>query len=150
MVSRETIHQFLAERTLALAGVSRDGKGFGNIVRKELAAKGYKILLVHPEAESIDGQKCARSLAEVAREVGGLVLVTPPPATLELVKQAAEAGLRRIWVQRGAESDEAIRFCEEHQLAVVHHECLLMFAEPAGGVHRFHRWVRGLFGKLPR
>jgi uncharacterized protein len=150
MVSRETINQFLVERTLALVGVSRNGKGFGNIVRKELAAKGYRILLVHPEAESIDGQKCARSLAEVAKEVGGVVLVTPPPTTIELVRQAAEAGIRRIWMQRGAESEEAISFCEEQKLAAVHHECLLMFAEPAGGVHRFHRWVRGLFGKLPQ
>ena len=150
LVSRAVIDDFLAQRTLALVGVSRDGKGFGNAIRKELTAKGYRLLLVHPEADSIAGQPCARSLGAVAAEVGGLVLVTPPAATTELCRQAAGAGIRRIWMQQGAESDEAIRFCEEQGLAAVHHQCLLMFAEPAGFPHRTHRWLRGLLGRLPR
>ncbi len=150
MVSRETIDQFLAERTLALVGVSRNGKGFGNVIRKELIAKGYRVLLVHPEADSVSGQPCAHSLTEVAKEANGVVLVTPPAATTQLVRQAVEAGIRRIWMQQGAESDEAIRFCEENKVPVVHHQCLLMFAEPAGGIHRFHRGLKRLFGRLPK
>ena len=34
--------------------------------------------------------------------------------------------------------------------SVVHGECLLMFAEPAGLIHRAHRWVWGAIGKLPQ
>ncbi len=149
MVSRVVIDDFLAQRTLALAGISRNGKGFGHVIRKELVAKGYRLLLVHPQADSIAGQPCAKTLKEVAAEVGGVVLVTSPDATSKLVRDAAEAGIRRIWMQQGAESDEAIRFCEEQGLAAVHHECLLMFAEPAGVAHRLHRWFRHLFGRMP-
>jgi uncharacterized protein len=150
MVSRRTIDDFLAQKTLALAGVSRSGKGFGNAVRKELAAKGYTVRLVHPDVDAIEGQPCARSLRDVAAEVGGVVLVTPPEVTAALVREAAEAGIRRVWMQQGAESEEAVRFCEQHGVDVVHHQCILMFGEPAAWPHRFHRRVRAIFGRLPK
>jgi predicted CoA-binding protein len=151
VVTRATIEDFLAQRSLALVGVSRDGRrGFGNAVRKDLGAKGYEIHLVHPEADVIAGQSCARSLREVAGRVGGVLLVTPPAATERVVREAADAGIRRVWMQQGAESAEAIRFCEEHGIAVVHGECVMMFAEPTGAFHGTHRWFRRVFRGLPR
>jgi hypothetical protein len=33
---------------------------------------------------------------------------------------------------------------------VVTGECILMFAEPVGYGHRLHRFVKGLFGGLPK
>ncbi|NOY06371.1 MAG: CoA-binding protein, partial [Chlorobi bacterium] len=62
---------------------------------------------------------------------------------------AAENGIRRIWMQQGAESEEAIRFCEEHGINVVHGECIMMFMEDPAFMHRAHRWVWKLLGKLP-
>jgi uncharacterized protein len=150
VVTRAIIDDFLAHKSLGLVGVSRTGKGFGNAIRKELAARGYTIHLVHPEADAIDGQSCARSLRDVADKVGGVVLVTPPASTEKLVRQAAEAGVRRVWLQQGAESSDAIGFCEREGIDVVHHECILMFAEPAGFPHGLHRWLRKIFGRMPR
>jgi prephenate dehydrogenase len=89
-VPRALIDDFLAQKSLALVGVSRDGrKGFGNALRKELAAQGYVLHVVHPEADGIADQPCARALAEVAADVGGVVLVTPPAETEKLVREAA-------------------------------------------------------------
>lgn len=148
MISKATIDGFLDQKALALAGLSRSGKKFGNAVLKNLSGKGYEVLPVHPEAAVIGGVRCFRSLAELPTKVGGLVLVVPPAQTEMLVKEAHEAGIDRVWMQQGAESGEAIRYCEDHGMDVVHGECIMMFAEPTG-VHRFHRWLRGLFGKLP-
>ncbi|HEY3357442.1 MAG TPA: CoA-binding protein [Polyangia bacterium] len=150
MITRAVIDDFLAQRSLALVGVSASGKKFGNAIRKELAQKGYTLHLVHPRADQIEGQPCARTLAEVADKVGGVVLVTPPAETERLVREAAAAGLRRVWMQQGAESPEAIRLCEELGLSAVHGHCILMFAEPAMWFHRAHRWMKGTFGHLPR
>ena len=149
MVNRATIDDFLSQKTLALVGVSRDGKGFGNAVRKELAAKGYTLLLVHPQADAIEGTRCVRAIKDVADRVGGVILVTPPAATAQLVREVADAGIRRVWMQQGAESDEAVRYCEQHGVKVVHHQCILMFSEPAAFPHRFHRGLVRLFGRLP-
>ena len=73
-----------------------------------------------------------------------------PAQTQQVVRDAAAAGIRRVWLQQGAESAAAIRFCEENGISTVHGECILMFAEPAAFYHRAHRWVWKLLGKLPR
>ncbi len=149
-VSRDLIDEFLEQKNLALVGVRRDGeRGFGNAVRKELAEKGYKLYIVHPEADHIGDQPCAHSLAEVADKVGGAIFVTPPEQTLKLVDEAAAAGIRRIWMQQGSESVAAVERCSELGIAVVHGECILMFSEPTAWLHRAHRWMRGAFGHLP-
>ncbi|MFH0899403.1 MAG: CoA-binding protein [Pseudomonadota bacterium] len=148
-VARATIEELLAQKSVALVGVSRKGGGFGNVIRTELAKRGYVVRVVHPEGATAGNQSCARSVAEIAAEVGGAVLVTPPRSTEKLVREAAEAGLRRLWIQQGAESEEAIRFCEENGIAVVHHECILMYLEPVGFPHQIHRWLRGVFGRMP-
>lgn len=148
MTTQASVEGFLAEKTLAIAGVSRSGKGFGNSVLKDLTGKGYEVLPIHPEVDEVGGFRCFHSLADLPKEVGGLVLVVPPDQTENLVRQAKEAGITRVWMQQGAESTEAIRFCRENGIDAVHGECIMMFAQPTG-VHRFHRWLNGVFGKLP-
>lgn len=148
MVARTVIDDFLTQRTLALAGVSRTGKRFGHAVYEDLTRKGYRVLLIHPEVDEIGGVPCYRSIADLPARVDGLVLVVPPQQSEILVKEAHEAGIRRVWMQQGAESEDAIRYCEDHGMDVVHGQCIMMFADPKG-VHKLHHWVRDLFGKLP-
>lgn len=149
-VTRRVVEEFVAQKTLALAGASRSGKKFGNSILKELREKGYTVLPVHPEAEQIDGVPCVPSLAALPEAVGGLVLVVKPAESAKLVREAHAAGITRVWMQQGAESAEAIAYCREHGIDVVHGECLLMFAEPVHSVHSFHRWIWKVFGKLPK
>ncbi len=148
MVSKTAIDDFLGQESLALAGVSRSGRKFGNKVLQDLSGKGYEVLPIHPEAGEIGGVRCYPSLADLPTKVGGLVLVVPPTQTEALVKQAHEAAIDRVWMQQGAESDAAIHYCEDHGIKVVYGECIMMFAQPKG-IHKVHRWLRGAFGKLP-
>lgn len=150
MTSREIISEFLAQRTLALVGMSRKGGKFGNAVYKELKAKGYTIFPVHPEADTIDGERCWPNLRSLPDAAGGIVIVVPPAETEKVVEEAHLAGIQRVWMQQGSESPKAVRYCEENGMKVVQGECILMFAEPAAFFHRAHRWVRRVFGKLPR
>jgi uncharacterized protein len=150
MTSRAAVTEFLSQPELAIVGVSRSGKKFGNMALRELRTKGYRVFPVHPSAEEVDGARCYRSLTDIPRSVGGLLIVVPPAETEAVVREAAAAGIGRVWMQQGAESAEAIRFCEEHGMRVVAGECVLMFAEPAAWFHRAHRWVWGALGKLPK
>ena len=149
MTTRAAVEDFLSQRTLAVVGASRDGKKFGNKVYKDLIAKGYQTYPVNPNAETVEGQPCYPSLSALPEPVDGLVCVVPPRVTERVVREAAEAGVSRVWMQQGSESEEAIRFCEENNISVIHGECILMFAEPTEFGHRAHRWVWGLLGKLP-
>jgi len=149
MTTRNEVDAFLSLKTLALAGASRSGRKFGNTILKHLVDKGYELHPIHPQASTLEGIPACPSLAALPTPVEGLVLVVPPAATERLVREALDQGIRSIWMQQGSESPEAIRFCAEHGMAVIHGECILMFAEPAGAIHRFHRWVNGKLGKLP-
>ena len=148
MTTKAAINDFLEQKTLAVVGVSRSGKKFGNIASKELRNKGYKVITVHPEAESIDGVQCYPSLKDLPEPVGGVLVVVPPKETEKVVREAHEAGITRVWMQQGAASDEAVRFCTDNNMTIVHGRCILMFAQPAG-FHKFHHWLWKILGKLP-
>lgn len=148
-MTKAAVNDFLSQRTLAVVGVSRSGKKFGNAATRELRNKGYRMLPVHPEAETIDGERCYPSLRQLPEQVAGVLIVVPPEQTEQVVREAADAGIRHVWMQQGAESKTAIDFCRERGMSVVHGECILMFAAPTGA-HRLHHWVWRLFGKLPK
>ena len=150
MTTKAMVNDFLDQRTLAVVGVSRDGKKFGNTAYKELKAKGYRVIPVNPHAEAIEGDLCYPSLSDLPDPVDGVLIVVPPSETEKVVREAAEAGITRVWMQQGAESVAAVRFCEEQGISAVHGECILMFAETGAFHHRLHRWVWGLLGKLPQ
>jgi len=149
MTTRRAVEQFLAQKRLALAGASRSGKKFGNTVHKELMRQGYDVVLVHPEASEIDGHKCWASVADLPPDMDGLVLVVPPDQSDDLVKQAAAAGIRNVWMQQRSETEAAVEFCAANGINEVHGECILMHAQPTG-FHKFHRLLWGLLGKLPK
>ena len=149
MTSRALVEDFVAQRRLAVVGASRSGKKFGNAVVRELTAKGYAVTPVHPTAETIDGLPCASSLLGLHDAVDGVVVVVPPAHAVDVVHEAADAGIRRVWLQQGAGSPEALALAAEKGLSAVDGECILMFAEPVTSFHRFHRWVWNLLGKAP-
>jgi predicted CoA-binding protein len=149
LVSAELVRDFVSQRRLALAGVSRSGRKFGNLLLRELKTRGYEVVPVHPGAAELQGLPCARSLAELKGRVDGVVVVTPPSEAVRLVREAADAGIGRVWLQQGAESDEAVRIAGERGVALVRGHCLLMFLPEAGGIHGFHRLLWRLLGKLP-
>ena len=150
MISKAAVEDFIAQRTLAVVGASRKGRKFGNLAYRGLKMKGFRLLPVNPNAETIEGDRCYPSLSALPERVEGVLIVVPPAETERVVRDAAAAGIRRVWMQQGAASPEAIRFCQENGISVVHGECILMFAEPAAFYHRAHRWVWGMLCKLPK
>jgi len=150
MATKAEVMDFTAQRVLAVVGVSRTPTKFGTTAFRELKAKGYRLFPVNRNVESVEGERCYPSLKELPEPVGGVLVVVPPAEAEKVVRDAAEAGIRRVWLQNGAESEAAIRYCEQQGISVISGECILMFAEPAGFGHRLHRWFRGVTGKLPR
>lgn len=150
MTTRTAIDRFVQGRTLALVGVSAGGKGFGNSAYRELKARGYRVLPVHPTAGTIQGDPCWRAVSALPEPVERALIVVSPTDAERAVREAAAAGVRQVWLQQGAESPAALAAGAELGLDVVHGECILMFAEPNRSVHRFHRWLWNVLGKLPK
>ena len=148
MSKQQLIKDFVDQKKLAVVGVSRAGNKFGNMAYNELKQKGYQVFAIHPEAETVEGDKAYPSFKALPEAVDGVVLVVPPQQTEKVVQDAAAAGIKRIWMQQGAESDKAIQFCQENGIDVVSHECVMMYARPVKFPHSLHRWIWGLMGKL--
>ena len=53
------------------------------------------------------------------------MIVTPPAQTEQLVRQAAQAGIRQVWLQQGSESPAVLQFCQQNGLETISGECLL-------------------------
>jgi predicted CoA-binding protein len=150
MISKAMIDDFVSQRSLASVGVSRKGNKFGNNAFKELKTKGYKLSLVHPSGEIIEGQQTYPSLKALPEKVGGVLVVVPPAQAEKVVREAHEEGIDRNWLQQGAESKAAIQYCEQNEMSVIYYKCILMFAQPLAFFHKPHRWVMGVLGQLPK
>lgn len=150
MTLRRVINDFLSHRTLAVVGVSRSGKKFGNVVYKTLKVKGYHVIPVNSHADTVEGDRCYPSLSVLPEKVDGVVLVVPPRETERIVQEIAAKRIPHVWMQQGSESEEAIRYCQEHGINVVYGECVLMFAEPVKSFHWLHLWARKLVGRFPQ
>ena len=150
MTSKKTVEEFFSQPALAVIGVSRSGKKFGNYAYKNLKQKGYKIFQIHPKSKSIDGDECYPDFKSVPEKVNGAVVVIKPIHALKVIQEAHKSGIKYIWMQQGSESKEAIEYCEKNGINVVHNECVMMFASPVKSMHRFHRWIWAIAGKMPK
>jgi uncharacterized protein len=121
------------------------------MILRDLTKLGYRLLPVHPEAAEVGGVPAFPSFAALPEPVGGVIVVVPPAQSQGVVKAAAAQGIRRVWLQQGAESAEAIAYCQAQGLSVVHGECVLMYLRPASSwVHGAHRWLREHVGHAPK
>ncbi|MBK8010259.1 MAG: CoA-binding protein [Deltaproteobacteria bacterium] len=150
MNTRTDIQDFVAQKTLAVVGMSRAPQSFSAHAAKELRGKGYRLFPVNPNATEVQGEKCYPTLAALPEKVGGVLFLTPPAATEQAVREAVAVGVTHLWIQQGAESNDALAFCEAQNVSVVSGHCILMFAEPVTSFHRVHRFFKGLFGGVPQ
>jgi predicted CoA-binding protein len=138
---------FIEEKKIALVGVSRDPKKFGQAVLTDLKNRGYEVFPVHPEAEEIAGVRCYRNLAELQGKVDALWIGVKPEKGAEVMREAARLGIKKVWIQQGGESKELEELGKELGLDLVMRKCVLMYAEPVTSFHAFHRFFVKLFGQ---
>jgi len=125
MTTQDGINGFLAQRCLAVVGVSRNPNKYGNKIFRQLQAGGYEVYAINSAASTVEGQPCYPSLADLPVKVDGVVSVVPPEQTQVIANEAIQLGIRHIWMQPGAESDTVVQFCEENKLNTIAGMCLL-------------------------
>lgn len=149
-----TIEDFLAQKRIAMVGVSRNPVDFSVQLFEEFTRRGYDMVPVNPNASEVQGKACFAHLRDVEPPVDAVLVMTSSAAAEAVVRECAEAGIRRVWLYRGtgagAVSEAALAFCKEQGIRVVPGECPFMFLPGASGVHRFHGFLRKITGHYPR
>jgi uncharacterized protein len=153
MSSMAVIEDFLAQKRIAVVGVSRDPKTFSRGLLRTLRERGYDAVAVNPELQSVDDAPCFAKLADVSPRVDGVLVMTSPAITDDVVRQCAHLGIGRVWMYRaggkGAVSPQAVEFCEEHGIKVVPGECPYMFFRQSGWFHGLHGFIKKIAGAYP-
>ncbi len=148
--SKSQIDAFFSAGSIAIAGVSRQDKKFGRMVYNDLKKSGYDVLPINPNVEEIDGEHCYASVQALPEEVESLLIVTPKTQTDEVLRSAINKGIKNIWVQQHADTDQTLKVAEEFDKEIIHKKCIFMFAEPVAGFHKFHRTIVRFLGQLPK
>ena len=145
---------FLAQKRLAVAGVSRTADAPANFIFSRLKESGREVYPINPSTDTIEGERCYDSLADVPEPPDAVVVVTHPDRAIDVARQCKEAGVRYVWFHRsidgGSYSPEAVALCEEYGATVIPGGCPMMHLEPVDVAHRCMRSVLRFAGKLPR
>ena len=121
------IERFLAGEVYAVAGASRVRAKYGNKVLRCYQQNGRTVYAINRHGEEVEGVPGFEHLVDLPEPVHGLSIVTPPAITERLVEEAAAAGIRHLWMQPGAESEEAIERAEQLGLdCIAGGPCLLV------------------------
>lgn len=155
MTLTERIADFLAQRHIAVAGLSATRDLPGALIYRKLKGAGYQVAAVLPGATSFEGDPCYPDLASIPGPVDGLVIATRPELTTALVQQAVAAGIPRVWMHESlfhggtSVSPEAVAICKEHGITLIAGACPMMYCAPVDFGHRCMCWLMKATGGLP-
>lgn len=150
---KEAASEFLANKRVAVTGVSRTPKTHGsNVVYRRLRDRGYEVFAVNPNAREVEGDRCFQDLRSIPGGVEAVVIGTRPEIAEETMRECAELGIEHVWMHHGAGgssvSDAATEYGRQHGITVIDGGCPLMFGPTADLGHRVMRVA--LAGRVPK
>jgi uncharacterized protein len=120
-------------KTIAVVGASADPSRASNGIFHRLLKLGYRVIPVNPNEQSVHGQPCYPSLADIPEPVDIVNVFRRAEFAPALADEAAAIGARCLWLQLGVSSAEAAARAQRRGLLVVMDRCI---AVVAGGLRR--------------
>jgi len=149
----QAAEDFLAQKRIAVAGVSRNKDEAANLIYRRLCETGHEVFAINPSAKRVEGQRCYPDLKSVPEKIDGVVMVTRPEATETLVGECVELNIPRVWMHRSlgnSVSENAVEVCRKNGITVIPGGCPMMFCQPVDFGHKCLRWVMTLTGGVPK
>lgn len=151
------VHDFLAQKRIAVAGVSRNQSHHpvGNLIFERLKKTGHDVFPVNPHMQTFAGDRCYPDLKSIPGGVDGVVIITRPDVTEQIVHDCSDAGVRRVWMHQSigrkasSVSPGAVEYCRQHGISVIAGACPMMFGPGADAGHTCMRWLLKLTRGLP-
>jgi uncharacterized protein len=143
---KEAASEFLANKRVAVTGVSRAPKDHGsNTVYKRLRGRGYEVFAVNPNADEVEGDPCYQDLKSIPGGVEAVVIGTRPSIAEDTMRECAELGIGQVWMHRGpgagSVSAAAADYGRQRGITVIDGGCPLMFGPTADFSHKVMRVV---------
>lgn len=148
----ELANEFLSQKRIAVAGVSREKNQTANGIYRTLRDRGYEVFAVNPNADTVEDAPCYPNMQAIPEGVDGAIIVTNPEISSQVARDCVAAGVPRVWMHNNtfmpsSVSDEGTAFCRENGVTVIDGGCPMMFIDP---FHKCMKWVLGAMGRLPK
>jgi hypothetical protein len=148
------VAEFLSNRSIAVAGVSRDSAQPANLIYRKLRDSGHQVFAINPNATQVEGDSSYPDLRSLPEPVEAVVIATHPDVSAQVVRDCAELGINQVWFHRsfgeGSVSEEAVRECEVRGIDCIVGGCPMMYCAPVDFPHRCMRWILKLQNRVPR
>lgn len=111
-------------RTIAVVGLSANWYRPSYFAAKYLQEHGYRVIPVNPAYDSVLGEKCHKSLADIPEKIDIVDCFRRSEEIPALADEAASIGAKVLWMQLGVTSAPARAKAEAAGLEVVENRCL--------------------------
>lgn len=150
------VEDFLAQKKIAVVGVSDKRETGCNLGYRKLKQAGYTVYAINPRLSTFDGDPCYPDLLALPETPDGVFILASPAVTERIVQQCVERGVGRVWMHcmMGTKpglvpsitsvSPAAVQLCREHGITVIPGSCPNQFLKPDFG----HAVMRRLWGAL--
>jgi predicted CoA-binding protein len=141
----QLVDDFLAQKRIAVVGVSDKRETGCNLGYRNLKANGHTVYAVNPRLTTFDGNPCYPDLRSIPVKPEAVFIFTNPSVAEQVVQQCVELGIKRVWMHcllgtkpglaanMTSVSQEAVRLCREHGIAVIPGSCPNQFLKPDFG-----------------
>jgi len=147
------VQDFLAQKKIAVVGVSDQRETGCNLAYRKFKENGYEVFAVNPRITEFEGEPCYPDLKSIPDNPDAVFILANPKVTDEVVQQCVDIGVKHIWMHcmMGTKpglvenitsvSQDAVRVCRENGIQVIPGSCPNQFLRPDFG----HTMMRGLW-----
>jgi predicted CoA-binding protein len=136
------VQDFLAQKKIAVVGVSDKRETGCNLGYRKFKAAGYTVYAVNPHLTSFEGDPCYPDLKSIPEKPDAVFILTSPTVTDQIVQQCVDLGIKRVWMHclmgtkpglaanMTSVSQDAVKVCRENGITVIPGACPNQFLKP--------------------
>ncbi len=102
-----------SRKSVAVIGASNDRAKYGNKAVRAYLRNGFQVYPVNPKVETVENLRTFKSILDIPGEVDRATLYVPPKVGLKIIQEIAQKGVKELYVNPGAESDELLEKARE-------------------------------------
>jgi uncharacterized protein len=95
-------------KIVAVIGASTNRRKFGNRAVRAYRDQGFTVIPINPHETEVEGLKAYASVLDVPGPIDMASIYLQPSIGEQVIAEIARKGIREVWINPGAESDELI------------------------------------------
>jgi predicted CoA-binding protein len=92
------VQDFLAQKVIAVVGVSSQRETGANKNYKTFKQHGYRVYPVNPRISTFEGAPCYPDLKSIPEKPDAVFMLTSPKVTEQVVQQCVDLEVKHVWM----------------------------------------------------